>query len=257
VAGVLDVAPWIRRPWDSEFFGVAIADVTPTPDRAALAAAVDAARLGAIDCLYLLLDAADSEAIAAAEDAGFSLVDVRLTMKRGAAAQPDAGEAVPPRESDAAGGTIRPARLDDIPALAALARVSHRNTRFHRDRRFDRSRSDELYAVWVSRSIAGELAHAVWVAEVDGAPRGYITVSKRESAAAIGLVAVAEDYRGRGFGDRLMQAALRWAADDNVPFLTVVTQGTSASSLRFYERAGFRASRIELWYHCWLDRGRP
>jgi dTDP-4-amino-4,6-dideoxy-D-galactose acyltransferase len=276
----------VRRPWDSEFFGPAIGEVTSTPDPVALTAAVDAARRGGVDCLYLLVDAADVEAIGAAEGAGFSLVDVRLTMRRDdAGAVPGAGLTASAtvtavrrslerrrkarryeRDGDdttgrigghASDGSIRPAREDDIAAVEALARVSHRNTRFYRDRRFDRSRSDDMYAVWIARSIRGEFADAVWVADVDGAPRGYITVARREADAAIGLVAVADAYRGRGYGERLMQAAIRWADQNNLPSTSVVTQGTSASSVRFYERAGFRASRIELWYHCWLDSGTP
>lgn len=256
MAGVLDVASWVRRPWDSEFFGLAIGEVTSTPDPVALTAAVDAARLGGVDCLYLRVDAADVGATGAAEGAGFSLVDVRLTMRRDSGARADATVNAH-RDDEAAGAAIRPAREDDIAAVEALARVSHRNTRFHRDRRFDRSRSDDMYAVWIARSIRGEIAHAVWVADVDGAPRGYITVARREADAAIGLAAVADAYRGHGYGERLMQAAVRWADQNNLPSMSVVTQGTSASSVRFYERAGFRASRIELWYHCWLDSGAP
>lgn len=266
MADVLDVAPWTRRPWDSEFFGVAIGQVgTGSVTAPGLAAVVDQARLEAVECLYLLVDAADRDAVAAAERTGFSLTDVRLTMGRdlkaggwrtGTPPAPVAaagtGAQTPPRPAD----SIRAARTGDIVPLESLARVSHRNTRFHRDTRFDPARSDEMYAIWIERSISGELADAVWVVDVDGAPRGYMTMAKRETeaggVAVIGLVAVAEDYRGRGYGDRLMDAALEWSAAQGLTRARVVTQGTNPTSVRFYERAGFAVSRVELWYHHWL-----
>ena len=251
---VLDVARWTRRPWDSEFFGVAIGQVgagrVTAPD---LAAVVEQARLDAVECLYLLVDAADRDAIAAAERTGFSLTDVRLTMGRDL--QAGGWRTGAPRAD-----SIRTARTGDIVPLKSLARVSHRNTRFHRDPRFDPARSDEMYAVWIERSITGELADAVWVVDVDGVPRGYMTMAKRETdaagvgdpAAVIGLVAVAEDYRGRGYGDRLMDAALEWSTAQGLTHARVVTQGTNPTSVRFYERAGFAVSRVELWYHHWM-----
>jgi dTDP-4-amino-4,6-dideoxy-D-galactose acyltransferase len=265
MADVLDVAPWTRRPWDSEFFGVAIGQVgvsrVTAPD---LAAIVDQARADAVECLYLLVDAADRDSIAAAEGSGFSLTDVRLTMGRsvnaGGPAGAPAGAAAGARTAARSADAIRAARAGDIVPLKALARVRHRNTRFHRDRRFDPARSDEMYAVWIERSITGELADVVWVVDVDGAPRGYMTMVKREAgaggvgeaAAVIGLVAVAEEYRGRGYGDRLMNAALEWSATQGLARACVVTQGTNPTSVRFYERAGFAVSRVELWYHRWL-----
>jgi ribosomal protein S18 acetylase RimI-like enzyme len=283
MADVLDVAAWTRRPWDSEFFGVAIGQVsTGTASAGDLTAVVEQARLDAVQCLYLLVDAGEPDSIAAAERAGFALTDVRLTLGRDlraggesgtgtaarTAARTAAGAAAGIPAGTAAGtaGTparIRLARTDDILPLKALARVSHRNTRFHRDTRFDPARSDEMYAVWIERSIAGELADAVWVVDVDDAPRGYMTIAAGESGgggvgngvAVIGLVAVADEYRGRGYGERLMDAALEWSAARGLARASVVTQGTNPASVRFYERAGFTVSRVELWFHCWTREG--
>ncbi len=276
---VLDVARWTRRPWDSEFFGISIGQVGPgTVAPRDLAAVVEQARVDAVECLYLLVDAGEPGSIAAAERAGFSLTDVRLTLgrdlrARGESATPTAARTAARSPAGTAAGTvagtagtparIRPARTDDILPLKALARVSHRNTRFHRDTRFDPARSDEMYAVWIERSITGELANAVWVVDVDDAPRGYMTIAAGESGAAgvgegmavIGLVAVADAYRGRGYGERLMDAALEWSAARGIARASVVTQGTNPASVRFYERAGFTVSRVELWFHCWTREG--
>lgn len=247
MAGVLDVTRWEVRPWDSGFFGRRLAQVTghqaTAPD---LEAAIEQARAASVECLYFLADAADRDTVRAAEATGFSLVDVRLTLERivangGAASTPDAA--------------IRPARLEDLPLLSALARTSHRNTRFHIDPHFDPQRSDEMYVVWIERSVRGELADAVFVADADGAARGYITVSGGDAASSIGLVAVEAAYRGRGLGDRLLRAAVQWTAARGLGRVSVVTQGRSAPSIRFYERAGFTTSLVQFWYHRWLVVG--
>jgi dTDP-4-amino-4,6-dideoxy-D-galactose acyltransferase len=259
MAGVLDVSRlgppgfgartgWTPRAWDSAFFGVSIAQITAnrsTPED--LARAVRDAQDASIDCLYFLADAEDPESARAAEANGFSLVDIRLTLECSVGA---AGHTAPPHEGDA---SIRTARLDDLPALMALARESHRNTRFYQDTRFDSARSDELYAVWIERSISGEWAEVVWVVDVDAAPRGYLTVSGGTDAATIGLVAVDPAYRGRGYGDRLLHAAVRWASDRGLPRVSVVTQGRSPAAVRFYQRAGFTISLAQFWYHRWTD----
>jgi ribosomal protein S18 acetylase RimI-like enzyme len=243
MAGILDVTSWTPRPWDSAFFGVSIGQITPHPQAAAeLAETLRAAEQASIDCLYLLAEADDAEIIRAADANGFALVDVRLTLEC------EVGAALLPEPS----ASMRLACPADLPQLTALARVSHRNTRFHQDARFDRARSDELYAVWIERSVRGELADAVFVVDRDGAPRGYLAVRAGEEEATIGLVAVEAGYRGQGHGEELLHAALRWTAARRLPRVSVVTQGRSEAAVRFYHRAGFKPTRTQLWYHRWL-----
>jgi GNAT superfamily N-acetyltransferase len=245
MAGVVDVTGWAPREWDSEFFGVSIAQVSgrrATQD--ALARTVNDARKASVDCLYFLVDADDLATIRAAEANAFALMDVRLTLEC----------AIEGRVNDSGSDDemIRPARAGDLPRLTAIARLSHRNTRFHVDPHFDSIRSDDLYAVWIERSVKGELADAVWVADVDNLPRGYLTATRGVNAASIGLVAVDAEYRGRGYGERLLRAVQRWSRAEGASRLTVVTQGRSAAAVRFYERAGFSTSAVEFWYHRWL-----
>ncbi len=63
--------------WDSDFFGCRIARVESRAfgERSAQGI-LRQARSESIECLYLLVDAAKSESVRAAERAGFSLVDV-------------------------------------------------------------------------------------------------------------------------------------------------------------------------------------
>ena len=229
--------------WDSAFFGVAIARVTPT--RATtddLAAAVEWARQDSVKCLYFLADANDDESVRAAEENGFSLVDVRVTLER---------SVLPVAASEDGGAGVRLATTADLPRLTSIARVSHRNTRFHRDKHFDARRADEMYAVWIERAVRGELAHAVWVVDEGDGPRGYLALSRDGTCSSIGLVAVEPSRRRLGYGERLLKTALGWTATRELTRISVVTQGHEASAVRFYERSGFTAQRIQFWYHRW------
>jgi GNAT superfamily N-acetyltransferase len=71
----------------------------------------------------------------------------------------------------------------------------------------------------------------------------------------IGLLAVAPEARGTGAGTRLIQQALSWAQSRGASSVITVTQGDNLSAVRAYERCGFVAERMHLWYHRWFDGG--
>ena len=249
VVDAVDVTGWAPRPWDSDFFGTRIGHVSARRvTTAELSRIVGDATAASTRCLYLLADADDDETLRAADANGFALVDIRLTLESAVSGSTREGA---PSVGGAAARSIRPARIDDLPELMALARVSHRNTRFHRDRHFDPARSDELYAVWIERSVRGELAQVVWVVDDGSGARGYLTLSRDAAASTIGLVAVAAEYQGRGYGDQLLRTALQWTAAQGLARASVVTQGRSAAAVRFYERAGFTTRLVQFWYHRW------
>jgi dTDP-4-amino-4,6-dideoxy-D-galactose acyltransferase len=248
---VVALTRWQECQWDSSFFGRRIARIdtsSTSPEQiAAIAASADAQR---IDCLYLLVDASDSARIANAERSGFSLVDIRTTLEQRLTA-------LSPREADSPAPTIakqhviRSGRPSDLPALTAIARESHRQTRFHRDRHFDRQRAGEMYAIWIEKALHGERSDVVYVAEDRGQVLGYVAASRSGDASIVGLIAVADAARGRGYGGDLLRAVGRWTAQEGRDRVVAVTQGHNAASLRFYERAGFVAAAVELWYHRW------
>lgn len=235
--------PCERLEWDSSFFGRAIARAQRShADGAFVEAMLTWCEAQRIDCLYFLAPARDVTTCRLLDDAGFQLVDERVTLERDV------------RPQDAAlSSDARPARLADLPALRAIAGVCHRESRFYADTHFDPHRVGEFYRVWIENSYAGR-AEQVIVAEVDGHAAGYLTLHlSTPDLAAIGLLGVDQAHHRRGVGRRLMRGALRWLAARAVTRVSVVTQGRNTSSQAFYRSAGFRPAKVQLWYHQWFD----
>jgi GNAT superfamily N-acetyltransferase len=229
--------------WDSRFFGVEIGQVASARFDAPAVAAVDCwCAERRIDCLYFLADE-PGPSTACAEDAGFRLVDVRVELERALVPPPAATD---PR--------IRPAEARDLPALRAIARTSHRDSRFYRDGHFPHERCDALYETWIEKSCQGRAA-GVLVADLDGTVGGYVTCEQPAPAAGrIGLFAVAAAERGHGVGSALVAGALAWLGARGVQTVAVATQGRNVAAQQLYQAAGFRTAALRLWYHRWRDR---
>jgi dTDP-4-amino-4,6-dideoxy-D-galactose acyltransferase len=233
--------------WDSDFFGYRIARYRESRCRPQdIAAVLAECTVDGIDCVYVLADVADTESIRALQENRAYMADARVTFSG------DMGTGIDCEVSSGGAHTVRPAIDSDIPALASIAGVSHRDTRFYADRHFDRERCDRFYQVWIEKSCQGQ-ADAVLVAE-DGAhqPIGYVTcLGKGAATGKIGLIAVKEEARGGGVGSALLRAAFDWFVSNRVASFTVATQLRNVRALRFYGRAGLLISSVELWFHLW------
>jgi len=233
--------------WDSRFFGRAIARARASRlDEASCRDVLTWCREHRTECLYVLADEDDPLTLRVLDDAGFRQVDRRVTLER--TLGPDIGPAP---------GDTRAAREEDVPALRAIAGVSHRDGRFHADGRFDRERCDEFYRVWIENSIRGWADHVV-AAVRDGRAIGYLTVHQRSAdTGSLGLLGVEPEFRRHGIGRLLLQGALAWLASRSVTRVWLATQGRNSASQGFFTNAGFRVTHASLWYHRWFDEPPP
>lgn len=226
--------------WDSEFFGRSIARVLPTRlTEGNLAEIWSCCSSQGIDCLYFLAEADDAATIHLAEKNGFHFIDVRVTLER------------PFKDALKLNGnvhTIRPWQEQDLSALKAIAKVSHRDSRFYYDPTFPSYLCDEFYGAWIENSCHG-YANQVLVAELGGQPAGYITCHLEDQKGSIGLIAVAANAQGSGLGPDLIHSALQWFAENGAKLVTVVTQGRNTRAQRVYQRCGFITQSVQLWYH--------
>jgi dTDP-4-amino-4,6-dideoxy-D-galactose acyltransferase len=236
--------------WDTDFFGQRIARVTGHRLTLQQVQGILAwCSVHAIECLYFLADSDDPETIRVAEDHGFRMVDLRVTLECD----------IRDRSPELGGSRleaalrVRPARPADVPVLQKIAQESHWGTRFYSDPSFSTESCRALYATWVKRSCEG-YADAVLVAELKDRPVGYISchLPKADAQGHIGLFAVRREAHGRGVGQTLLDHALDWFTEHGAESVSVVTQGRNIAAQRLYQRCGFFTSCVQLWYHNWL-----
>lgn len=87
---------------------------------------------------------------------------------------------------------------------------------------------------------------ACWIAEQDGERVGSVfVVRKDDEVAKLRLLIVDPKARGTGLGRRLVQEAVRFAADRGYRRIVLWTQDNLAAARRIYETAGFRLTASE------------
>ncbi len=133
--------------------------------------------------------------------------------------------------------TVRPARLDDAPSIAALSDQLGYPTSPDRMR--------ERLAVLLPRT-----DQQLFAAEREGQIVGWLHVAKIEMvesdpfAEIYGLV-VRDTERGRGIGPLLIRAAEGWAATQGLPKVRVRCNVVRERTHRFYEREGFVVTKSQ------------
>ncbi len=231
--------------WDSHHFGKRLAKVMqPHLSEDLVRRIFDWCAQKGVEGLYYLCPAGELSSARCALQAGFDLANIRvdMTMDMNRA---DRSALLP--------DGIRPAHDADMEVLKAVARSSHHDTRFYADSHFERSACDRLYEIWLEKSFRNT-ACAVWTADgEDHLPVGYVTCEIEESGVGrIGLVAVRESMRGRGWGKKLMLRAIRWFADAGCSSVRVATQAGNTGALTLYGSVGFVPVQIGLWFHKWF-----
>jgi len=242
-------APCELLPWDTEFFRYRIArvcDDTLEPERAVQ---IDEwSRSNHIRCLYFLSRADDPATIQIAEQHGFGLVDIRVTLER-VRINSDASLRLDPP----VGVTIRPVQPTDLSALQAMARVVHGETRFFSDSHFPRQRAEDLYSTWITLESQGRAQVVLVATSTANRPLGYISchLEAARQEGQIGLVGVSPEVRGKGIGKGLVMAAMDWYRLKGARAVTVVTQGRNRAAQCLYQQCGFLSRDLQLWYHKW------
>ncbi len=231
-------APAELLPWDTEFWGLRIGRVLSERLDARAAAAVDRwAAAEGVECMYLHTHD-EPEALAAAQDAGYRLVESRLTLTH---------EGEPQQTAD-----VRPHRAEDLAWISDLARRTRYVSRFGFDPGFPDARVVDYYEAWAVRSCEG-WADAVLVAEEEGRPAGYITCHLPEAgvAARFGIIAVEEALRGGEAAGALLMGGVRWLQARGMRTVSVEVAARNVRTQRYVQRHGFRTSDFRLYLHKW------
>ncbi len=131
--------------------------------------------------------------------------------------------------------TLRPAREDDVTRIMEW-RNDGDAVRFSVTRR---PVSEVEHAQWFSAQLADGTVR-LWIAEEAGDPVGQVRLDVTEGTGTVSI-GVATQHRGRGIAETMLRAMIEAVAgDDDVRLLKALTHPDNTSSLRAFERAGFR-----------------
>jgi len=249
------------KPWDSEFFsrkfGVLHIDrfdaLNQMPD-AQIAGAISRLTAAADDNQYditeLTIDINQMPLIPFFEEAGFRLVDSRITFITLINRNELPPEPLPP-------GTIEYASWSDFEAIVALTNESfvdnnHFVSRFKNRRVFSEEDTRKYYKTWIANHIDDPETYFIVVKD-GGVLFAYYIYKKTGSLEekpvykAI-LTAVAPAYRGGRFHMR-MQAYLFQQFPEDIFFLDNTSQLTNIPTIKSYIRSQKQLSSIALTFY--------
>jgi GNAT superfamily N-acetyltransferase len=113
---------------------------------------------------------------------------------------------------------VRPYRSEDEALLFGLARL-------------DRGADERTLAVLARET--------VFVAEVAGAPAGYVAIDHEKGAVRVDQLFVSPEHEAQGVGRRLLEFAEGYAISVEASVLQVVVRGDDSRALEFYRGRGF------------------
>lgn len=232
--------------WDSRLLNLKIAKIIPSLlTSTELKHCLDKLRREQIKLVYWAIDSNNRKAIEAAQNNHGHLVDHKLTycqplnfnsslLDFSALGVEFYGENYPNEE------------------LIRLAYNSGQYSRFRQDPYLTQIQFEAIYREWMVNSVNKSIAKDVLIIKQDQQIVGMTTVGEKNGRGDIGLLAVAENARGKRIGTRLVQAVLLYFIHHGYASSQVVTQKANLPACRLYEKNGYTVEKMEYFYHFWL-----
>ena len=225
-----------RLKWDSDFFGFGIAKLLP----GRIEKINEYAKNNKIRLVWCLANIKKSKNINLLEQNGFEFVDLKITFSIESHLKKTKA--------------VHLARKEDIFDLKKIAHKAFvKDSRFNH-KNIDKRRVDKFYESWVEKAVEGTFDDCCFVTKTKGGIAGFATYKRIGSAnSSIGLIAVADGYRGLGIGSKLVSRCVDFAYEEGRNALTVSTEGKNIAAQNFYIKNGFAITKIESWYYKWTS----
>lgn len=148
--------------------------------------------------------------------------------------------------------TLEPAAHEDLAAIGRL--LEELIAAVENDASFDSG-----HALQNCRTMMDDANSHMIVAKERRTVAGFISFTTRktllhsEPSGLVDELVVAENYRGRGIGHRLIEAAISKCKELGCSEIEVSTEKSNTAARRFYARCGFQEEAVLLELH--LDEG--
>jgi spore coat polysaccharide biosynthesis protein SpsF len=183
------------------------------------------------------ISASNTKRIKAIKEVGFREIESLITVRR-------------PIEAVEGGALPQLAKSSDFDACLDIGRTSFTFDRFHADPGVPNAAASKLKETWVKNSLEGR-ADAVFVTRENGQTTGFNLCRLGERKVTIDLIAIANDMKGRGLGEKLIEQALNYYAG-KADFICAGTQTNNAASNRLYFKTGFSEFSQQKTLH-WIN----
>ena len=243
--------------WDSEILGKRVGKLTlyllslRNETKPFLQKSYLEAKKMKVDVLFTRINMEQRDALQAMLAEGAILSDVLLTFYKNFYKEELLQKASLLDKSDIIfeeGKTAREAELRKITASA------YKHSHYFNDPKIPLEKAEAIYQEWISNSLAG-FADYVIIARLHEEIVGYITLRIKnldeKAVGIIDLIAVKENYRGRGIGKMLVIEGIKKICN-KIDTLYVSTQISNIPALRLYEGLGFKGILSEATLHIWL-----
>ncbi|MFI5172900.1 MAG: GNAT family N-acetyltransferase [Chitinophagales bacterium] len=230
------------KEWDSKFFGIKTGDLIAAGDEPFLLNKISAAKKAGYELLYWKISSGDNKALAIAKQLRF-FFDTKITYTINTNS----------RNIQLEKDIIKTYTDEPSRQLIKLAIQAGACSRFKLDTHFKPDAYEKMYTVWIKRSTSGQLATDVFTIETGAVIKAFITFIKRGDKAEIGLIAVDEKFRVKGYGKKLTEFIIDHSFNLGCRELSVITQIQNEPACRLYESCGFNITKKEFIFHIWLN----
>lgn len=215
--------------WDSQFFGMTIAELLFDTDQLLSQEAICQ-----WDLLQAKLPSHDYQRIDMLQNNQFMLAESET-------------EWVLALDNTAHQPQIRLARPSHLCALKQLAATAFLQSRY-RQPWFTAQQTAQFYSQWVENALQGVFDDICLVyTDKSDEVQGLVTARLSGKAACLGLLAVLPQAQGKGIGRQLLQAAADWARMQGARQLSINTQLSNLAAFRFYSKMG---AVLQSTLHC-------
>jgi len=135
--------------------------------------------------------------------------------------------------------------------LFELAFESGKYSRFYLDSNFSTDAFRNLYKAWVTNSLNKKLATKIYYTRHDNVVTGFVTLKQNKLSAQIGLIGVRPEYQGQKIGSKLLNAVEFYCKENEINNLIVETQKKNQLACKFYEKNSFEVNATLKIAHFW------